>query len=341
MAEERKIEKEFIIETKKTIKENRTIAKITNERFDTDYWDHERVRDVVRKFNKRQDKQILNNIQISQIEKPQKLNLKNKKIMVTADWHFPYHREDLIENIKKHGENIVALVVGGDAFNNDSLSRFPEIGKKTFEEELLNFYNFVKEIRDILPIQVKMIFLRGNHELRLYKTIATMQEKGLQKFINAELLSMLAEGFTIYQEGKKIIYKPIENLIYIPHWFCNINNVIICHPEENSKVNVKTAVEAVKYFLKREEDFNTLVCTHTHKYGNTIENGKWAIQIGASCRPMKYADMGKFGYSPQDYNYIIFEFDENGKIDRNASKIYILDEMYPITEANINYTITI
>lgn len=319
---------------------NRRIAELTNQKFNTDYWDSERVRDVIRKNRKRENKQSLDNIKIPQTEKPQTLNLKNKKIMVTADWHFPYHREDLIANITRHKDEIVALVVGGDAFNNDSLSRFLGIGKKTFEEEIVEFYNFVNEIRNILPPQVKMIFLRGNHELRLYKAIASMQEKGLQKFINAELLSMLSEGFTIYQEGRKIVYKPIENLIYIPHWFCNINNVIICHPEENSKVNVKTAVEAVKYFLKREENFNTLVCTHTHKYGNTIENGKWAIQIGASCRPMKYADTGKFGYSPQDYNYIIFDFDENGKIDRNASKIYMLDELYPITE-NVNYNIEI
>jgi predicted phosphodiesterase len=336
----RQVEKDFIINLKKTVENNREVAEAINKKFDTNYWDSERVRDVVRKDRKKQKKRLIDAIIVPNIDKPQKIKLNNKKIMVTADWHFPYHRDDLIENIKKHKNEISAFIVGGDAFNNDSLSRFLGIGKKTFEEELIEFYNFVKQIRNILPIEVKMIFIRGNHELRLYKAIAAMQEKGLQKFINSEVLSMLSEGFDIFEDGKRIHYPSIENLIYIPHWFCNINNVIICHPEENSKVNVKTAVEAVKYFLKREEDFNTLICAHTHKYGNTIENGKWTIQIGASCRPMKYADTGKFGYSPQDYTYIIFEFDESGKIDRNASKIYMLDEMYSITD-NVEYHINI
>jgi len=340
--QERNEQKIFIIETKKIIYNNREVANLTNKKFNIDYWDSERVRDVMRKNRKKEIHKSVNNIKINQIEKPQNFILNNKKIMVTADWHFPYHRKDLIANIARHKDEIIALVIGGDAFNNDSLSRFLGIGKQTFEEEIIEFYKFIKEIRDILPHHVKMVFIRGNHELRLFKAIAAMQEKGLQKFINPEVLSMLQDGFGIYDNGKKIEYLPIDNLVYIPHWFCNINQeLIICHPEENSKINVKTAVEAVKYFLKREESFSTLVCAHTHKYGNTIENNKWAIQIGSSCRPQKYSDTGKFGYTPQDYNYIIFQFDENGKIDRNESKIYMLDELYPITEENINYNIEI
>jgi predicted phosphodiesterase len=341
MIDERKIEKDFIIETKQYIPENRTVARMTNEKFNTDYWDNERVRDVMRKHYKRENKKQFDKIIIPQIEKPQNIKLNNKKIMVTADWHFPYHREDLIENIKKHKEEIVAFVVAGDAFNNDSLSRFPEIGKKTFEEELIDFYYFLVEIRNILPINVKIIMNLGNHECRLYKSIANMQEKGLQQFINPHVISMMVKGFSIYKQNEEIYYPPIQNLIYVPHWFININHeLIIAHPEENSKVNVKTAVEAVKYFLEREEKFDAVVIAHTHKYGSTIKNQKWAIQIGASCKPQRYSDKGKFCYTPQDYNYIIFQFDENGKIDRNASKIYMLDEMYPITE-NVDYNISI
>jgi predicted phosphodiesterase len=341
----RQKQKDFIIENyifkNKKNGENRRIADLTNNVFNTDYWDSERIRDVIRKHNKKLNRKMFNSISPPNIECPQKIQLRNKKIMVTADWHFPYHRSDLIENIKKHKDEIEALVVGGDAFNNDSLSRFLGIGKESFEIELIKFYSFVKEIREVLPPCVKMIFIRGNHELRLYKAIAAMQEKGLQQFINPEVLSMLEDGFTIYENGRKIYYPPIENLQYIPHWFCNINKeLIICHPEENSKVNVKTAVNGVHYFLKRQEQFSACVVTHTHKYGNTIENNKWAIQIGASCRPQRYSDTGKFGYTPQDYNYIIFQFDENGFLDYNASKIYMLDEMYPITE-NVEYNITI
>jgi len=340
-------QKKFIIKTIEKLADdfenkNRYVAELVNKKFDTTYWDNERVRDTVRKYKKKQTKKILDSIEVPQIIKPQSMILKNKKIMVTADWHFPYHREDLINNIKKHKDEIEALIVGGDALNNDSLSRFLDIGKKTFEEEIINFYNFVKEIRSILPDKVKIIFIRGNHCLRLFKSIASMQEKGLQKFINPEVLSMLVDGFIIYENGKKIIYDPIPNLVYVPHWFCNINNeLIIAHPEENSRTHVKTAVNAVDYFLKRNETFSTCVVAHTHKYGSATEFNKWAIQIGSCCKPQRYSDTGKFGYTPQDYNYIIFEFDGEGKIDRNQSKIYMLDEMYSITEQNIDYNIKI
>ena len=103
---------------------------------------------------------------------------------------------------------------------------------------------------------------------------------------------------------------------------------------------MKTAVEAVRYFLKREEDFSTCIVFHTHKYGNTIENNKWAIQSGCMCRPQRYSDCGKFGYSPQNYTYAIFEFDVNGCVNKNTSKIYMLDEIYPITD-NIEYNLSL
>jgi predicted phosphodiesterase len=335
-------QKSFIVSKWEHDFEYRQIANMTNEKFNTEYWDSERVRDVIRKHRKKQEKSNMENIKVPEVYIKPKITSKKKKIMIMSDIHYPYHRGDVLDNIKKHANEISALIIGGDAFNNDSLSRFAEISKLSFEEEIIGFYNFVKEMRDILPITVKIIFIRGNHEFRLYKYIASQHDKQLAKFINPEVIQMLTDGFTIYEGTKKIDYKPIENVEYVPHWFTNINNeLIVCHPEEFSRVQVKTAMDAVQYFLSRGEQFSMVIVGHLHVFGESKKFGKYGVQLGCSCKPQRYADKGSLKYSPQDYNYMIVSFDENGKIDINDSKIYHLEEMYPITEEEIQYKVNI
>lgn len=320
----------------------REIARLINKEFNVAYWDGERVRDKIRKYRKSVEKDSINKIIVPQVVKPQYIESNKKKIMVVVDIHYPYHREDLLDNIKKHSHEISALVIGGDAFNNDSLSKFSDISKKSFEEEIVGFYEFMKVIRGILPKSVKIILIRGNHEYRLYRYIANMHEKQLAKFINPEVIQMLVDGFTIYERTKKKEFSKIENLEYVPHWFVNINNeLVVCHPEEFSKVPIKTAVNAIDYFLARDEKFSMVILGHEHKYGEIIKNNKYGVQLGCSCKPQKYADVGKFGYIPQQYSYAIVQFDENGHIDRNETRIYKLEEMYPITEQDIEYKIKI
>lgn len=320
----------------------REIARIINQEENTTYWDCERVRDKVRKYRKKLEKNKLESIVAPEIKKVPQVDSKRKKIMIICDLHFPYHREDVIPNIKKHAHEISALVIGGDALNNESLSKFAEINKLTFEEEIIGFYNFIKEIRDILPEEVKIIFIRGNHEHRLYKYIANMHDKQLNKFINPEVIQMLVDGFTIYEGTQKIEFKPIPNVEYIPHWFVNINNeLIVAHPDEFSKVQVKTAMNAIEYFINRQEQFSMVIIGHLHNYGEAKKFGKYGVQLGCCCKPQRYADRGSLKYRPQDYNYAIIHFDENGKIDINESRIYHLEELYPITEEGIHYKIQI
>ena len=103
-------------------KSYREIADLINDKFDSDYWDSERVRDVIRKDKKHQYRKNVETIPLPEKEYPQAFSLQKKKIMVTGDWHFPYHREDLLEVITKHKNEIDAFVVGGDAINKIHLS---------------------------------------------------------------------------------------------------------------------------------------------------------------------------------------------------------------------------
>jgi len=339
----KKIEKDYIID--KWLNNNssyREIAYTANVIFETDYWDSERIRDVIRKYRKKEEKKSIELIKVPSISNSSFMNIQNKKLLIMADWHYPFHREDILDIISRHANEVDVLIVGGDALNVDSLSRFLEINKMSFEEEITSFYNFMVKVRNVFPIDKKIIFIRGNHEYRLYKSIAAMHEKQLSKFINPEVLQMLVDGFTIYEGSKSFKYEPIPNISYIPHWFININNeLIVAHPEEFSKVPSKTIVNAIDYFNSRFEQYSTVIIGHLHKFSEVNKNGKYGIQLGCLCKPQKYADKGSFTYSPQDYNYAIMQFDSNGKIDRNASKVYYLDELYPITEKSVDYKVKI
>jgi hypothetical protein len=138
-------QKEYIITCWQSGYTYRDIANDANYVFQTDYYDSERVRDIIRKYRRKQNKDEIENIKVPEIYRTPAITVKRKKIMVVVDIHYPYHREDFFDNVRKHANEISVLIIGGDAFNNDSLSKFAEISKKTFEEEIVGFYNFIKE----------------------------------------------------------------------------------------------------------------------------------------------------------------------------------------------------
>lgn len=252
----------------------------------------------------------------------------DKAIMIINDLHLPFEREDVLEIINKHKAEITALVIGGDFMDCKSISKFPQIKTMRIEDELIYAYNFLKKIRKILNKNQKIIIIDGNHEERWYKDICKMQEKDMQKFINPKIISMLIDGFTIYNEGEKKIYDGIDNVIHIPHWFVNIDKkVIVCHPKNFSAVKGKMLENSVQHFVNRNEIFDVLVLGHTHKYSNGIVDryqGKFAIENGCLCQPQPYADSGKLSYTPQSCCYTIIKYNDNEPVDYNNIKTYFL-----------------
>lgn len=254
----------------------------------------------------------------------------DKSIMIMGDTHLPYERNDVLENISKHANEIDTLILGGDLLDCESISSFPKIRNLTLEQEIIYAHKFLKEVRKILNNGQKIILIRGNHEDRMKKNICKMQEKDLQKFINPEVLEMLVEGFTIYDNGKKKRFEGIENTIYIPHWFVNVDNkIIVCHPKDFSKVKGKILENTTQHFVNRNEIFDVVVILHTHKISSGLVDrfqGKFAIECGCNCKPHDYSDTGKLSYSPQSYGYVIIKYNNNEKLNLNNLKQYYLSE---------------
>ena len=342
-------EREFIIQTHKELSSPsaqdknlyRSIAMDTNQKFGTTYWDSERVRDIIRKDKDRAEREAIRAMQVPEFGSA--VHTSKRKILVLFDLHFPYQREDVFEIISKNLKGLDAIVFGGDTFNNDALSSFPSTDVPDFDKELIDFYRFISEIRELVPSRITLYFIRGNHESRLYKYIANQASHSqLATFVDPEVINMLVTGFTIFHEGYSEKFAPIPNIKYIPHWFMNINNqIIICHPISFSRIQLKTVAEAIDYFMDRGEQFSAVAVGHMHMNGYTVKHGKHGYNVGCLCRPQKYADSGKLVYRPQNYGYMLVVLDSDGIFDPNESRLVTLDEKYPYTRETIEYNVDI
>lgn len=266
----------------------------------------------------------------------------DKSIMVINDLHLPFERKDTLEIINNHSSEINTLVIGGDLMDCQSISTFPKIRTLTLEEELIYTYEFLKKVRKILDNEQKIIIINGNHEERWYRDICNMHEKDMQKFINPNLIDMIIEGFTIYESGEKKRYEGIEDIIYIPHWYVNIDEkLIVCHQKNFSKVKGKILESAAQHFLNKKEKFDAIITTHTHKFScATVDRFSNCIVIENGClsMPQDYADSGNLGFTQQTNCYTIVKYNNEENLKFNNIKTYLLDE---IVEDKDKYVVNI
>ena len=248
-----------------------------------------------------------------------------KKIMIINDVHVPYQHEELLNEIKKH-KDIDYLVIGGDLIDCESCSSFQMLERPTLEEELVLAHEFIKEINKI--INAEIICIKGNHEERLEREICKMQNKGLQRLLDSQLLRMLEEGFKFNIGTKRKQYKAIENFKYIDKWYARLfDNLVICHPKDFSNVPAKIAEKSAEYFLNRgiiEKD-DVIFIGHTHKFSKIVSTRRqdvFVIENGCSCKPMDYSDRGNLSYGNQVNCYTIVELEEGNKIKKNDIKTY-------------------
>ena len=155
-----------------------------------------------------------------------------------------------------------------------------------------------------------------------------MQNKGLQRLLDSQLLRMLEEGFKFNIGTKRKQYKAIENFKYIDKWYARLfDNLVICHPKDFSNVPAKIAEKSAEYFLNRgiiEKD-DIIFIGHTHKFSQIVSTRRqdvFVVENGCSCKPMDYSDRGNLNYGNQVNCYTIVEFEEGNKINKNDIKTY-------------------
>lgn len=257
----------------------------------------------------------------------------DKSIMIVNDLHLPFERDDVLELISKHADEITTLVIAGDLMDCHSISFFPKIESTNLEDELVYTYNFLKKVRKILSNNQEIIIINGNHEERYYRDICDMPQKNMQTLINPNLISMIVDGFTLYKENDgRQVFKGIEGITHIPHWFINIDQkLIVCHPKNFSIVKGKMLENTTQHFTNRDEEFDVVVFGHTHKQSSGIvdrHGGKFAVENGCLCKPMPYGDSGKLNFTPEVYCYTIVKYNQDESVDYNNVKTYHLPDEF-------------
>lgn len=268
--------------------------------------------ETIRYYITRKDKEILS--------KKDKLAQNGyKKVLILNDLHCPFNL-DILSIVEKHKDEISLIIFGGDTIDCEEVSSFPRVGKKPLVKEMIEVHSLLKKIDNLTP-NIKKITLAGNHEQRFAKYLA-VTNTALNDIHSTNIMKEIIGGFTYYDRENDVESKffELKNYEVMDEWFYTINDLIVCHPLSFSKINGRTAVSAVEYFMAHNFDFRAIAVAHTHKIASTIKYGKWCCETGSLCMEMEYATSGKLGYTPQDNGYLLASFYE-GKFDQNESRI--------------------
>lgn len=160
-----------------------------------------------------------------QIDDPIRLPL-DKSYAITADWHIPLYDPDYVNTFIQDARNrgIRSLIVAGDYFNFDALSRFDPkqegagLGAELAEAE--------EVMRVLLESFDDIVYLWGNHDSRLHRAL----------------------GFTIqFREAMKLVFGALGAEALNRITFTNLDHVwigdkwYVCHPANYTRIPLSTA----------------------------------------------------------------------------------------------------
>lgn len=248
-----------------------------------------------------------------------------EKVLVISDLHIPYQRDDILDIVDKHKDEISMIVFNGDVIDCKPISKFVELGRGSLIDEMAATHEMLKQIDDITK-GVKKVLINGNHENRMSKYMASKQSE-LNDLHTDNVLREIVEGFkkVDHEKGQITYFDKLENYMLVDNWYWRYNDTIFCHPISFSKIPARTAYNAVEYFVRNGAVFNTCLVAHTHHYGACKNLGKYTVETGSLCLPQSYSTSGKLTYIPQDSGYHLAVF-KDGKYSINESKNYLLDE---------------
>ena len=247
---------------------------------------------------------------------------KIEKVLVMSDLHVPFNRDDVIDIVVKHKDEISTLILGGDIIDCHPISSFSPLDALPLVDEMIACHQLLKEIQDIIPNARKIVCF-GNHEVRFKKYLANNTSE-LNNLHSDNILKEVCSGFDNY-DRRRGVTEHYESLEYevVDDWWVQYNDMIVCHPTTFSRVAGKTAQMALEYFVERGVKFTACLVAHTHKIANCFKFDKISYEIGCICQPQGYASSGKLTYSQQQCGYHLAVFKE-GVYDFNLSQQYYL-----------------
>lgn len=243
-----------------------------------------------------------------------------ERCLVLSDLHIPYQRDDVLDIVKKHRNNIDAIILAGDIIDCESISVFQSLNKYSLIDEMCLAHKLLYKIQKLTP-NIKRYMFFGNHEDR-FRVFLSKQAGELSNLHSDNILKEIVDGFYNNKHTKNKnhhkYYLPLDYTV-IDKWYMQYHDLIVCHPKSFSKIQGRTAVNACEYFTRMGYDFNALYVAHTHKQAQVYNLGKWCSEIGCLCQNMAYQDSGKLNWTPINAGYAIAEF-HNKIFDVNKSQ---------------------
>lgn len=241
------------------------------------------------------------------------------KVVSISDMHIPWVNDNVISDmINKHSDAEV-LVINGDFVDQFSVSRWPKNKGILLRHEYEIGIEYLKQFSKIFK---KVILTKGNHDDRLESYFANNLDPGVSFMVHPDMLERMSKGYSFNKHGSLEKMYTFNNVHYsggLSAWYAKVGNCIFVHPKGGSKIPMRTCVNAANYLLEKE-DFDAIVCGHTHKMGQLIWKGKLLIEQGCCCVPMDYEADAKMKYSQQAFGYAVIYMNNKGQVDFNKSK---------------------
>lgn len=242
-------------------------------------------------------------------------NGRSKKILSLSDLHAPFIDFNAVEKAVLEHQDADILVLNGDVFDGQALSDFDKLNDFDIEVEF-------EQVFILLDVVTKMfeqvIWVGGNHDMsRFIRMVSRKFGQGMKKYVLKRLnpIEYIAEKY--------------DNVLVVPHQWVQIGKAIFIHPDGYSSALMSTAMGQEKILranidMLPNPEFQCLVQGHTHDLGSYYINGT------------KIIEQGHLGVIP-DYRwdkptvrrwqqgYAIVHLDDNGNVDFNKTREYIIN----------------
>ena len=289
-------------------------------------------------FKKHWDSFVKNSTQYYKLKtkgtiiKPKLIHVSNsnnvKKILSLSDLHMPFHLPNLIMDIVKLHSDADICVINGDIFNASQYTSFINYKYISFNFE----YKLALELIDILSKTFDQVILtKGNHDIRLNKTLAKKLDVESYSMLNVNLLKSLSKGLEYNEQWELVNKRNFKNVSAVDHW-TKIGDTIFVHPHKIQGGLDNFASYLVKYFdsfLSLDNKCTNIVCAHTHKIGSKIVNGIKVIFQGALCYPLDYSFDADMKYAEQQTLGYTVIYQKNNKTDINTIENHCCGTLMP------------
>lgn len=240
------------------------------------------------------------------------------RILCISDTHVPFNLP--VETFSKYAGKIDTLVLNGDIFDMQAISKFTKNYRVSPIEEIIKGRSYIVKLINYLNPK-RVVAIDGNHEIRFGNYLSkNLDSTVLELLPNSPLELVIKDGFSWYnkREMTKTKYDALESIyeniefVYDANWNNQIGDTVFCHPFTFSSAPLSTAKKSYTWFLEQGYDFKNIVVAHTHRTGNYIIAGHNIYESGccADISANNYTD-GKLVTS-QSCGYLYLEQDKNG-----------------------------